>query len=84
MESMGALEIFTGGSHGAVRRAIVVGNGCAGTKNQCLGLADSLMLYVSPVSPIIFVAACDEDKRWFMEAMQANTIDVVKRMKEIS
>ncbi|KAL9659790.1 hypothetical protein QQ045_024599 [Rhodiola kirilowii] len=26
----------------------------------------------------------EEDKRWFMEAMQAQTVDVVKRMKEIS
>lgn len=26
----------------------------------------------------------DEDRKWFMEAMQAQTIDVVKRMKEIS
>ncbi|KAK7255267.1 hypothetical protein RIF29_28674 [Crotalaria pallida] len=26
----------------------------------------------------------EEDRRWFMEAMQAQTIDVVKRMKEIS
>jgi hypothetical protein len=26
----------------------------------------------------------EEDRKWFMEAMQANTIDVVKRMKEIT
>ncbi|XP_074271313.1 hsp70 nucleotide exchange factor fes1 [Silene latifolia] len=26
----------------------------------------------------------EEDRRWFMEAMQSQTIDVVKRMKEIS
>ncbi|TKY63344.1 Hsp70-binding protein 1 [Spatholobus suberectus] len=26
----------------------------------------------------------EEDRRWFMEAMQAQTIDVVKRMKEIT
>lgn len=26
----------------------------------------------------------EEDKKWFMEAMQAQTIDVVKRMKEIT
>ncbi|KAI3954664.1 hypothetical protein MKW98_019795 [Papaver atlanticum] len=26
----------------------------------------------------------EEDKRWFMEAMQAQTVDVVKRMKEIT
>ncbi|KAF0891884.1 hypothetical protein E2562_011280 [Oryza meyeriana var. granulata] len=47
----GAPEIFVGGSHGAVRRAVVIGNGCAGAENQCLGLvralglADRLMLY---------------------------------------
>ncbi|KAH9301744.1 hypothetical protein KI387_013327, partial [Taxus chinensis] len=26
----------------------------------------------------------EEDRRWFMEAMQAQTVDVVKRMKEIT
>lgn len=26
----------------------------------------------------------DEDRKWFMEAMQAQTVDVVKRMKEIA
>lgn len=26
----------------------------------------------------------EEDRKWFMEAMQAQTIDVVKRMKEIT
>ncbi|CAK9179452.1 unnamed protein product [Ilex paraguariensis] len=26
----------------------------------------------------------DEDRRWFMEAMQAQTMDVIKRMKEIT
>ncbi|KAL6638163.1 hypothetical protein ACP70R_025735 [Stipagrostis hirtigluma subsp. patula] len=29
-------------------------------------------------------ALSEEDKKWFMEAMQANSIDVVKRMKEIT
>uniref|UniRef100_A0A0D9W0U4 TOG domain-containing protein n=1 Tax=Leersia perrieri TaxID=77586 RepID=A0A0D9W0U4_9ORYZ len=29
-------------------------------------------------------ALSEEDKKWFMEAMQANTINVVKRMKEIT
>lgn len=29
-------------------------------------------------------ALSEEDKKWFMEAMQANTMDVVKRMKEIT
>ncbi|KQJ82532.1 hypothetical protein BRADI_5g09491v3 [Brachypodium distachyon] len=46
----GAPEIFAGGA-GTVRRAIVIGNGCAGAENQCLGLvralglADRLTLY---------------------------------------
>lgn len=26
----------------------------------------------------------EEDRKWFMEAMQAQSIDVVKRMKEIT
>lgn len=26
----------------------------------------------------------EEDRRWFMEAMQAQTVDVVKRLKEIT
>lgn len=30
------------------------------------------------------VFCSDEDRRWFMEAMQAQSIDVVKRMKEIT
>ncbi|GJN22838.1 hypothetical protein PR202_gb10438 [Eleusine coracana subsp. coracana] len=29
-------------------------------------------------------ALSEEDRKWFMEAMQENTIDVVKRMKEIT
>ncbi|CAN6280767.1 unnamed protein product [Urochloa humidicola] len=29
-------------------------------------------------------ALSEEDRKWFMEAMQANTVDVVKRMKEIT
>uniref|UniRef100_J3LXP3 Mitochondrial fission protein ELM1 n=1 Tax=Oryza brachyantha TaxID=4533 RepID=J3LXP3_ORYBR len=51
VEPMGAPEIFAGGSRGAVRRAVVIGNGCAGAEDQCLGLvralclADRLMLY---------------------------------------
>ncbi|VAH47662.1 unnamed protein product [Triticum turgidum subsp. durum] len=45
-----APEIFAGGV-AAVRRAVVIGNGCAGAENQCLGLvralglADRLTLY---------------------------------------
>uniref|UniRef100_A0A0D9ZKJ5 Uncharacterized protein n=1 Tax=Oryza glumipatula TaxID=40148 RepID=A0A0D9ZKJ5_9ORYZ len=49
----GAPEIFAGGigARGSVRRAVVIGNGCAGAENQCLGLlralglADRLTLY---------------------------------------
>uniref|UniRef100_A0A0E0DDX4 Uncharacterized protein n=1 Tax=Oryza meridionalis TaxID=40149 RepID=A0A0E0DDX4_9ORYZ len=49
----GAPEIFAGGTgaRGSVRRAVVIGNGCAGAENQCLGLlralglADRLTLY---------------------------------------
>ncbi|KAL5214965.1 hypothetical protein ABZP36_004117 [Zizania latifolia] len=49
----GAPEIFAGGagSRGAVRRAVIIGNGCAGAESQCLGLvralglADRLTLY---------------------------------------
>ena len=26
----------------------------------------------------------EEDRRWFMEAMQSQSVDVVKRMKEIT
>lgn len=26
----------------------------------------------------------EEDRRWFMEAMQAQSVDVIKRMKEIT
>lgn len=32
---------------------------------------------------ILFLLS-EEDRKWFMEAMQAQTIDVVKRMKEIT
>lgn len=31
--------------HGAVKRAIVIGNGCAGAENQCFGLVRSLGLF---------------------------------------
>lgn len=30
------------------------------------------------------VVVSEEDKKWFMEAMQAQSIDVIKRMKEIT
>ncbi|EAY94046.1 hypothetical protein OsI_15825 [Oryza sativa Indica Group] len=53
----GAPEIFAGGTgaRGSVRRAVVIGNGCAGAENQCLGLlralglADRLTLYMRGV-----------------------------------
>uniref|UniRef100_A0A453BY18 Uncharacterized protein n=1 Tax=Aegilops tauschii subsp. strangulata TaxID=200361 RepID=A0A453BY18_AEGTS len=54
-----APEIFAGGV-AAVRRAVVIGNGCAGAENQCLGLvralglADRLTLYVSRAPPLSF------------------------------
>ncbi|KAM0861263.1 hypothetical protein ACQ4PT_046003 [Festuca glaucescens] len=38
-----APEIFAGGV-GTVRRAVVIGNGCAGAENQCLGLVRALGL----------------------------------------
>lgn len=30
------------------------------------------------------MVASEEDRRWFMEAMQAQSVDVVRRMKEIT
>lgn len=30
------------------------------------------------------VGCSEEDRRWFMEAMQGQTVDVIKRMKEIT
>jgi len=57
-------EIFAaGGGATVVRRAVVIGNGCAGAGNQCLGLlralglSDRLTLYVSP---LIAVLACGD------------------------
>ncbi|CAN8298346.1 unnamed protein product [Cochlearia groenlandica] len=38
-------ENLHGGFSGVVRRAIVIGNGCAGAENQCIGLVRSLGLY---------------------------------------
>ena len=41
--------------------------------------------YVEEEKLMYIMSACsDEDRKWFMEAMKAQTIDVVKRMKEIS
>jgi hypothetical protein len=57
-------EIFAaGGGAAVVRRAVVIGNGCAGAENQCLGLlralglADRLTLYVSSGLSPHFVSA---------------------------
>ncbi|KAL5210857.1 hypothetical protein ABZP36_006480 [Zizania latifolia] len=33
---------------------------------------------------VVLAPVIEEDRKWFMEAMQENTIDVVKRMKEIT
>lgn len=30
------------------------------------------------------IVLSEEDRRWFMEAMQSQTVDVIKRMKEIT
>ena len=43
-----------------------------------------LKLIVSGLGSDIVNFCSEEDRRWFMEAMQAQTIDVVKRMKEIT
>lgn len=37
-------EIFDGGVSGAIRRAVVIGNGFAGAENQCVGLVRALGL----------------------------------------
>lgn len=42
--SFGVPEIFNGGIHGVIRRAIVIGNGFPGAENQCLGLVRALGL----------------------------------------
>jgi len=56
----GTPEIFAaGGGATVVRRAVVIGNGCAGAENQCLGLlralglSDRLTLYVSLLPPLL-------------------------------
>ncbi|CAL1367233.1 unnamed protein product [Linum trigynum] len=41
----GVPEIFEGGAHSVVRRAVVIGNGFAGSENQSLGLVRALGLY---------------------------------------
>lgn len=53
----GVADIFEGGVYGVVRRAVVIGNGFAGSENQsiglvrALGLADKHVLYVSSREP---------------------------------
>ncbi|RVX11793.1 Mitochondrial fission protein ELM1 [Vitis vinifera] len=42
--SMGGPEIFGGGFYGVIRRAIVIGNGFAGSENQSIGLVRALGL----------------------------------------
>lgn len=42
--SAGVPEIFGGGIYGAIRRAVVIGNGFPGAENQCLGLVRALGL----------------------------------------
>ncbi|CAN1251989.1 Mitochondrial fission protein ELM1 [Linum perenne] len=43
--SVGVPEIFEGGAHSVVRRAVVIGTGFAGSENQSLGLVRALGLY---------------------------------------
>ncbi|KAF5747785.1 Mitochondrial fission protein isoform 1 [Tripterygium wilfordii] len=40
----GMPEIFEGGVYGAIRRAVVIGNGFSGAENQCIGLVRALGL----------------------------------------
>ncbi|CAI0544163.1 unnamed protein product [Linum tenue] len=42
--AVGVPEIFEGGAHSVVRRAVVIGNGFAGSENQSLGLVRALGL----------------------------------------
>lgn len=54
------VEMVQGGTRGAIRRAIVIGNGFAGAENQsiglvrALGLSDRHSLYVS----IVYLSDC--------------------------
>lgn len=52
-------------------------------------MAEHLKLILSGLAlvsdfDIFYDSGSEEDRRWFMEAMQAQTVDVVKRMKEIT
>ncbi|KAM7274341.1 hypothetical protein ACFE04_029005 [Oxalis oulophora] len=42
--TMGVPEIFEGGAHSVIRRAVVIGNGFAGSENQSIGLLQALGL----------------------------------------
>lgn len=42
-----------------------------------------IMMFICP-HVIDCVLTSKEDRKWFMEAMQSQTVDVVKRMKEIT
>ena len=52
----GVPDIFETGFSGAIRRAVVIGNGFPAAENQCLGLvralglADNHLFYVTPFS----------------------------------
>ena len=58
---MGRPEIFGGELFGVIRRAIVIGNGCAGSENQSIGLVRALglsnhqSLYVSYTSVLALI-----------------------------
>lgn len=47
-------------------------------------LISVLALCVDFVLCVFPVSGSEEDRKWFMEAMQAQTVDVIKRMKEIT
>ena len=53
--NLGMVEMVQGGTQGAIRRAVVIGNGFAGAENQSIGLVRALglsgrhSLYVSVV-----------------------------------
>ncbi|KAI9081301.1 hypothetical protein K1719_036722 [Acacia pycnantha] len=40
----GMPDIFNGGVHGVIRRAVIISNGCAGAENQSIGLVHALGL----------------------------------------
>lgn len=62
--SMGGPEIFGGGFYGVIRRAIVIGNGFAGSENQSIGLVRALglsnhqSLFVSNTAVLALICLC--------------------------